>query len=73
MNYYWERLSEGGDETAQLCGWLKDRYGASWQIIPTIVIELINEPDSEKSERAMRAMLRMKKIDIDELKRAYAG
>ena len=73
MNYYWERLSEGGDETAQLCGWLKDRYGTSWQIIPTIVIELMNEPDSEKSERAMRAMLRMKKIDIDELKRAYAG
>jgi predicted 3-demethylubiquinone-9 3-methyltransferase (glyoxalase superfamily) len=73
VDYYWERLSEGGDETAQQCGWLKDRYGASWQIVPTVLIELINEPDSEKSQRAMRAMLRMKKIDIDELKRAYAG
>jgi predicted 3-demethylubiquinone-9 3-methyltransferase (glyoxalase superfamily) len=72
VDYYWERLSEGGDETAQQCGWLKDRYGASWQIVPTVLIELINEPDSEKSQRAMRAMLRMKKIDIDELKRAYA-
>ena len=70
---YWEKLSEGGDEKAQQCGWLKDRYGVSWQVAPTILPELVGDPDSEKSQRAMEAMLQMKKIDIDELKRAYAG
>ena len=73
VDYYWEKLSEGGDETAQQCGWLKDKYGASWQVIPTVLPEMINDPDSEKSQRAMTAMLQMKKIDIDELKRAYEG
>jgi hypothetical protein len=64
---------EGGDEKAQQCGWLKDKYGASWQIVPGILIMLLNDPDAAKSQRVMGAMLRMKKIDIDELKRAYAG
>jgi predicted 3-demethylubiquinone-9 3-methyltransferase (glyoxalase superfamily) len=73
VDYYWEKLSEGGDENAQQCGWLKDKYGASWQVVPSVLLEMINDPDSEKSHRAMEAMLRMKKIDIDELKRAYAG
>ena len=73
VDYYWEELSEGGDETAQQCGWLKDKYGASWQVVPTVLPEMINDPDSEKSPRAMTAMLQMKKIDIDELKRAYEG
>ena len=73
VDYYWEKLSEGGDEKAQQCGWLKDKYGASWQVVPSVLIEMINDPDSEKSQRAMEAMLQMKKIDIDELKRAYAG
>jgi predicted 3-demethylubiquinone-9 3-methyltransferase (glyoxalase superfamily) len=73
VDYYWEKLSEGGDEKAQQCGWLKDKYGASWQVVPSVLIEMINDPDSEKSRRAMEAMLQMKKIDIDELKRAYAG
>jgi predicted 3-demethylubiquinone-9 3-methyltransferase (glyoxalase superfamily) len=73
VDYYWEKLSEGGDETAQQCGWLKDKYGASWQVIPTVLPEMINDPDSEKSQRAMTAMLQMKKIDIDELKRSYGG
>lgn len=73
VNYYWEKLSEAGDEKAQECGWLKDKYGVSWQIVPDILPKLINDPDTEKSKRAMEAMLRMKKIDIDELKRAYAG
>ena len=73
VDYYWEKLSDGGDERAQQCGWLKDRYGASWQVVPTALREMIREPDSEKSQRAMAAMLRMKKIDIDELRRAYAG
>jgi predicted 3-demethylubiquinone-9 3-methyltransferase (glyoxalase superfamily) len=73
VDYYWEKLSEGGDEKAQQCGWLKDKCGASWQVIPSVLPELINDPDSEKSQRAIQAMLQMKKIDIDELKRAYGG
>jgi predicted 3-demethylubiquinone-9 3-methyltransferase (glyoxalase superfamily) len=73
VDYYWDKLSAGGDERAQQCGWLKDRYGVSWQVVPTALLEMLNDLDTEKSQRAMTAMLRMKKIDIDELKRAYAG
>jgi predicted 3-demethylubiquinone-9 3-methyltransferase (glyoxalase superfamily) len=73
VDRYWEKLSEGGDERAQQCGWLKDRFGVSWQIVPTILPELVGDPRSERSQRAMQAMLRMKKIDIAALKRAYAG
>jgi predicted 3-demethylubiquinone-9 3-methyltransferase (glyoxalase superfamily) len=73
VDYYWEKLSEGGDERAQQCGWLKDRYGLSWQIVPTVLSAMVSDPDPEKSARAMEAMLRMKKLDIAELKRAYAG
>jgi predicted 3-demethylubiquinone-9 3-methyltransferase (glyoxalase superfamily) len=71
VDRYWERLSEGGDPSAQQCGWLKDRYGASWQIIPDILITMLGDPDHGKSERVMSAMLKMKKIDIAELERAY--
>lgn len=73
VDYYWERLGAGGDETARQCGWLKDKYGVSWQVVPEALFELTADPASEKSQRAMAAMLRMKKIDIEELKRAYAG
>jgi len=73
VDYYWEKLSAGGDEKAQQCGWLKDKYGVSWQVVPGTLIELIGSRDHEKSQRAMNAMLQMKKIDIDELKRACAG
>lgn len=73
VDYYWEKLSEGGDEQAQQCGWLKDKYGVSWQVVPSVLLEMINASDSEKSQRAMAAMLQMKKIDIDQLKRVYAG
>ncbi len=73
VDYYWEKLSEGGDKKAQQCGWLKDKYGASWQVVPRILIDMVGDPDSQKSGRAMSAMLKMKKIDIAELKRAYAG
>jgi predicted 3-demethylubiquinone-9 3-methyltransferase (glyoxalase superfamily) len=73
VDYYWERLSEGGDRSAQQCGWLKDRYGVSWQIVPTVLPELVGNPDSARSQRAMEAMLKMKKIDIETLKRASAG
>ncbi len=70
---YWEKLSRGGDPKAQQCGWLKDKYGLSWQIVPTVLVELLNDPDPEKSRRAMKAMLQMKKIDIETLKQAAAG
>ena len=73
VDYYWEKLSEGGDKRAQQCGWLKDKYGVSWQVIPTALIEMLTDPDAEKSQRAMKSMLQMKKIDIEELKRAYDG
>lgn len=73
VDYYWEELSAGGDEKAQQCGWLKDRYGVSWQVFPTALLEMLGDPDTQKSERTMEAMLRMKKINLAELQRAYAG
>ena len=73
IDYFWEKLSNGGDEKAQQCGWLKDKYGVSWQVVPTILIEMVTDPDAQKAQRAMAAMLQMKKLDIDKLKRAYAG
>ena len=73
IDYYWKKLSEGGDEKAQQCGWLKDRFGVSWQVVPTILPELVSDPTSAKSQRAMQAMLKMKKIVIGDLKRAYDG
>jgi len=73
VDYYWDKLSEGGDERAQQCGWLKDTYGLSWQVVPRVLVEMISDPDPKTSGRIMEAMLQMKKIDIDELKRAYAG
>lgn len=73
VDHYWEKLSAGGDVEAQQCGWLKDKYGVSWQIVPGVLVEMITDPDSAKSQRVMGAMLQMKKIDIDGLRRAYAG
>jgi predicted 3-demethylubiquinone-9 3-methyltransferase (glyoxalase superfamily) len=70
VDMYWSKLSEGGEEGP--CGWLKDRYGVSWQIIPTALVELLNDPDREKSQRVMKAMLSMKKIEVAELERAAA-
>ena len=66
-----EKLGEGGDERAQQCGWLKDKYGVSWQIVPAALFELMGGPDSRKSGRVMQALLRMKKLDETELRRAY--
>jgi predicted 3-demethylubiquinone-9 3-methyltransferase (glyoxalase superfamily) len=71
VDYYWEKLSEAGDEKAQQCGWLKDKYGVSWQIVPTILIKMLKDKDSEKSQRVMKAMLQMHKLDISILKKAY--
>ncbi len=70
IDYYWEKLSEDGDEKAQVCGWLKDKFGLSWQIVPDILGELIRDKDPEKSERVMSAFMKMKKIDIETLKAA---
>lgn len=71
VDYYWEKLSEGGDKSAQQCGWLKDKYGVSWQIVPTIVSELLSDPDHEKSQSVMKALLQMIKPDVNTLKRTY--
>lgn len=68
VDYFWNKLSEGGEEGP--CGWLKDKYGLSWQIIPTVLTELVSDPDAEKSQVAMKAMLGMRKIDIEVLQRA---
>jgi predicted 3-demethylubiquinone-9 3-methyltransferase (glyoxalase superfamily) len=73
LDGYWEKLSRGGDPKAQQCGWLKDKYGVSWQIVPRVLSELVSDPDPDKSGRVMTALLRMKKLDIGELKRAHAG
>jgi predicted 3-demethylubiquinone-9 3-methyltransferase (glyoxalase superfamily) len=72
VDYYWKKLSEGGDEKAKQCGWLKDRFGVSWQIVPIVLPEMLSDPDTERAGRVMEAMLRMKKLDIDALRRAYA-
>ncbi len=70
VDEYWRKLSEGGKEGP--CGWLKDRFGVSWQIVPTALPKLLADPDREKSQRVMQAMLKMGKIEIDELERAAA-
>ena len=73
VDYYWEKLGEGGDERAQQCGWLKDKYGVSWQVVPTARTDMFSDPKSEKSQRAMTALLQMKKLDIAKLEQAYNG
>jgi predicted 3-demethylubiquinone-9 3-methyltransferase (glyoxalase superfamily) len=73
VDYYWERLSEGGDPEAQACGWLKDKFGLSWQVVPQILPELMKESDTKKSRRAFEALMEMKKLDIEALERAFAG
>jgi predicted 3-demethylubiquinone-9 3-methyltransferase (glyoxalase superfamily) len=72
VDYFWEKLSADGGQESQ-CGWLKDKFGVSWQIVPTVLIEMLQDKDSEKSERVMKAMLQMQKIDIKKLNAAYAG
>lgn len=72
VDYFWHKLGEGGDETARQCGWLKDRFGVSWQVFPTALTDMLTDPDVGKRERVTKAMLQMKKIDLAELERAYA-
>lgn len=71
VDYYWSKLSEGGEEVA--CGWLKDKYGLSWQVIPTVLIDMISDPDPERSKRTTEAMLAMTKFDIAALQKTHAG
>jgi predicted 3-demethylubiquinone-9 3-methyltransferase (glyoxalase superfamily) len=73
LDHYWTRLSAGGDPTAQQCGWLKDKFGVSWQVLPTILPAMLVDPDPAKTGRVMEALMPMKKLDIAALKRAYAG
>ena len=71
IDHYWDRLGEGGAPEAQVCGWLKDRYGLSWQVVPAGMEEMMKNSDSPGAIRAFEAMMGMKKLDIAELKRAY--
>ncbi len=71
VDYYWSRLTAGGDEKAQQCGWLQDKYGFSWQVIPEALPRLLNDKNTEKSGKVMQAMLTMKKIDVKTLEAAY--
>jgi predicted 3-demethylubiquinone-9 3-methyltransferase (glyoxalase superfamily) len=73
VDHYWTRLGEGGDPAAQQCGWLKDRYGLSWQIVPTALNDLMTDPDPERAKRATQAMLSMKKLDVAALQAAADG
>jgi predicted 3-demethylubiquinone-9 3-methyltransferase (glyoxalase superfamily) len=73
IDMYWQKLSEGGDPKAQQCGWLKDKFGVSWQVDPKVLHQMLSDPDPEKSGRTMDAMLKMKKIEIAGLERAYSG
>ena len=70
IDYYWEKLSAGGDESAQRCGWLKDKFGLSWQVVPTVLAELIRSGDSAQSARVLNALFQMQKLDIAQLQAA---
>ncbi|PYJ46541.1 MAG: hypothetical protein DME85_10210 [Verrucomicrobia bacterium] len=72
VDYFWDKLTADGGQESQ-CGWLKDKFGLSWQIVPTVLIDMLHDKDSRKSEHVMQAMLQMQKIDIKKLKAAYAG
>jgi predicted 3-demethylubiquinone-9 3-methyltransferase (glyoxalase superfamily) len=73
VDHYWNKLSEGGDPNAQQCGWLKDKFGLSWQVVPEVLLEMLTDSDREKADRTMEALLQMKKLDIAALQEAYYG
>ncbi len=73
VDYYWEKLTPGGDPSAQVCGWLKDKFGLSWQVIPEEMLALVEDQTKEAGKRAMVAMMKMKKLDLATVKAAYAG
>jgi predicted 3-demethylubiquinone-9 3-methyltransferase (glyoxalase superfamily) len=72
VDYFWEKLTAAGGEESQ-CGWLRDKFGVSWQVTPTVLIDMLHDKDAKKSERVMKAMLQMQKIDIEKLEAAYGG
>jgi predicted 3-demethylubiquinone-9 3-methyltransferase (glyoxalase superfamily) len=71
VDHFWAKLTAGGQEVQ--CGWLKDRFGVSWQVVPTVLIEMLQDRDPQRAKRVMAAMLKMKKIDVEPLRRAYEG
>jgi predicted 3-demethylubiquinone-9 3-methyltransferase (glyoxalase superfamily) len=73
IDYYWEKLTAGGDPGAQQCGWLKDKFGLSWQVAPSIMTELLSDPDAEKTARVMEVFMPMKKFDLAAVLKAYNG
>jgi predicted 3-demethylubiquinone-9 3-methyltransferase (glyoxalase superfamily) len=73
VDHYWTNLSEGGDESKQMCGWLADKWGVSWQVTPTALAEMMKDEDGEKVKRVTAAMMGMKKMDIEGLRKAFEG
>lgn len=73
IDYYWDKLSEGGDEAARVCGWTADKFGVSWQVVPTALKQMLDSEDKEAAGRVTSAMMAMKKLDISELKKAFEG
>lgn len=73
VDYYWEKLTQGGDPNSQVCGWLKDKFGLSWQVVPEQLQRMLQDKDREKTERVMKAMMKMKKLDLQQLEDAYNG
>jgi predicted 3-demethylubiquinone-9 3-methyltransferase (glyoxalase superfamily) len=73
IDYYWEKLERGGDPASQQCGWVKDKFGLSWQVVPTQLADMMQDDDREKADRVTKAMLQMKKLDLKKLEQAYHG
>lgn len=73
IDYYWNKLTAGGDEKAQMCGWLKDKFSVSWQIVPVQIADMLTDPDKAKAARVMKALLQMHKLDLAALQKAYKG
>ena len=73
LDHYWDRLSAGGDDNAKQCGWLKDRYGLSWQVVPSVLMAMLTDSDTVRAQRAFTALLQMQKLDIAALKKAFDG
>ncbi|AWO02229.1 hypothetical protein DLD77_05080 [Chitinophaga alhagiae] len=71
VDYYWNKLTEGGDPKAQMCGWLKDKFGVSWQVVPTVLADMMDDPDAAKVQQVSAAVFQMKKLDIAELEKAF--
>ena len=73
IDYYWDRLTAGGEARAQQCGWLRDRFGVSWQVFPSALADMLQDKDRKQADHVMQAMLQMKKMDLKALERAHAG